>query len=149
VVKTANGLQAVLWTSGWTPKWHGETIYLARDLGNGGEDHTRLVRIRPEDLDAGGMETVFPWRKSDGEGTTPESRGRFAGTMMGVRTRVLVIRITPTAVTRVYCAGLRTRAGHQLRCARWPLRSADPPLGRTDVLRGDHGSSGPHLLHRR
>jgi ubiquinol-cytochrome c reductase iron-sulfur subunit len=101
VVKTANGLQAVLWTSGWTPKWHGETIYLARDLGNGGEDHTRLVRIRPEDLDAGGMETVFPWRKSDGEGTTPESRERIGRIMMGVRNPVMLIRIKPNDVNKV------------------------------------------------
>jgi ubiquinol-cytochrome c reductase iron-sulfur subunit len=101
VVKTANGMQAVLWTSDWTPKWHGETIYLARDLGNGGEDHTRLVRIRPEDLDAGGMETVFPWRKSDGEGTTPESRERIGRIMMGVRNPVMLIRIKPNDVNKV------------------------------------------------
>ena len=30
-----------------------------------------------------------------------------------------------------------------------PVRAPDPPLGRVDVLRGDHGAPGAHLLHRR
>ncbi len=30
-----------------------------------------------------------------------------------------------------------------------PVRAPDPPLGRTDVLRIDHGAPGAHLLHRR
>ena len=46
-------------------------------------------------------------------------------------------------------AGVRVRAEHQLRGARRPVRPADPPLGGTDVLRGDHGPHGPDLLHRR
>ena len=33
VVPTAEGKKAVLWTSGWTPRYHGETIYLARATG--------------------------------------------------------------------------------------------------------------------
>ena len=71
VVPTADGKKAVLWTSGWTPRFKGETIYLARATGMPGE--SPFVKMRPEDLDAGGMETVFPWRESDGDGTTVES----------------------------------------------------------------------------
>ena len=33
-----------------------------------------LALVRPEDLDAGGMETVFPWRRSDGFGESEHSR---------------------------------------------------------------------------
>lgn len=62
-----------LWTSGWTLQNNGVKLYLARDTGAIAESHTtdtgshwstvglsRLVRVRPEDLYAGGMETVFP-----------------------------------------------------------------------------------------
>ncbi|MGH3971536.1 MAG: menaquinol-cytochrome C reductase, partial [Mycobacterium sp.] len=81
VVQTAEGKKAMLWTSGWTPRFSGETIYLARATGQhlGGP----FVRMRPEDMDAGGMETVFPWRESDGDGTSHESRERLQTIMMG------------------------------------------------------------------
>ena len=58
-----------LWTTGWTLHEQGEKLYLARDTGAVAENHdghwstqgiSRLVRVRPEDLDAGAMETVFP-----------------------------------------------------------------------------------------
>ena len=58
-----------LWTSGWTLFDHGEKLYLGRDTGAIAEEHdghistqgvTRLVRMRPEDMQAGGMETVYP-----------------------------------------------------------------------------------------
>ena len=72
VVQTAEGKKAVLWTSGWTPRFKGETIFLARATGST-EGGAPFVKMRPEDLDAGGMETVFPWRESDGDGTTVDS----------------------------------------------------------------------------
>ena len=34
VVPTAEGKKAVLWTSGWTPRFKGETIYMARATGS-------------------------------------------------------------------------------------------------------------------
>ncbi|MBV7281680.1 MULTISPECIES: ubiquinol-cytochrome c reductase iron-sulfur subunit [unclassified Corynebacterium] len=58
-----------LWTSGWTLAEHGTKLYLGRDTGVTAEKHdghyttqgvTRLVRMRPEDLLAASMETVFP-----------------------------------------------------------------------------------------
>jgi len=99
VVPTADGKKAVLWTSGWTPRFKGETIYLARATGMPGE--SPYVKMRPEDLDAGGMETVFPWRESDGDGTTVESHERLSEIAMGVRNPVMLIRIKPTDMSRV------------------------------------------------
>ena len=99
VVPTADGMKAVLWTSGWTPRFHGETIYLARATGRAGE--SPFVKMRPEDLDAGGMETVYPWRESDGDGTTVESEHHLTEIAMGVRNPVMLIRIKPMDMGRV------------------------------------------------
>ncbi|WP_328357627.1 ubiquinol-cytochrome c reductase iron-sulfur subunit [Mycobacterium sp. NBC_00419] len=99
VVPTAEGKKAVLWTSGWTPRFTGETIFLARATGLPGE--SPFVKMRPEDLDAGGMETVFPWRESDGDGTTFESHEKLAEIGMGVRNPVMLIRIKPVDMSRV------------------------------------------------
>lgn len=99
VVPTADGKKAVLWTSGWTPRFKGETIYLARATGlNGGPPFTKM---RPEDIDAGGMETVFPWRVSDGDGTTVESHEQLQTVAMGIRNPVMLIRIKPSDMGRV------------------------------------------------
>ena len=99
VVPTAEGPKAVLWTSGWTPRFHGETIFLARATGNTGE--SPFVKMRPEDIDAGGMETVFPWRESDGDGTTVESEHKLTEIALGVRNPVMLIRIKPGDMSRV------------------------------------------------
>jgi ubiquinol-cytochrome c reductase iron-sulfur subunit len=99
VVPTAEGDKAVLWTSGWTPRFKGETIYLARATGRPGE--SPFVKMRPEDLDAGGMETVFPYRESDGDGTTVESHERLSEIAMGVRNPVMLIRIKPVDMPKV------------------------------------------------
>jgi ubiquinol-cytochrome c reductase iron-sulfur subunit len=99
VVPTADGLKAVLWTSDWTPRYKGETIYLGRATGRPGE--SPFTKIRPEDIDAGGMETVFPWRASDGDGTTVESAEKLMHVSMGVRNPVMLIRIKPVDMPRV------------------------------------------------
>ncbi|MCW2690699.1 MAG: menaquinol-cytochrome c reductase iron-sulfur subunit precursor [Mycobacterium sp.] len=99
VVPTAEGKKAVLWTSGWTPRFAGETIYLARATGATG--NAPYVKLRPEDIDAGGMETVFPWREEDGDGTTVESHERLTEIALGVRNPVMLIRIRPTDMSRV------------------------------------------------
>ncbi|SFB36410.1 menaquinol-cytochrome c reductase iron-sulfur subunit precursor [Amycolatopsis marina] len=49
-----------LWHTGWQPI-DGETVYLRRHTG----DPEEIVLVRPEDLDAGAMETVFPFRESE------------------------------------------------------------------------------------
>jgi len=99
VVPTAEGMKAVLWTSGWTPRFEGETIYLARATGRPG--NSPYVKMRPEDIDAGGMETVFPWRESDGDGTTVESEHHPFDIAMGVRNPVMLIRIRAVDMKRV------------------------------------------------
>ena len=99
VVPTADGLKAVLWTSDWTPRYKGETIYLGRATGRPGE--SPFIKMRPEDIDAGGMETVFPWREEDGDGTTVESHERLGHIAMGVRNPVMLIRIKPVDMPRV------------------------------------------------
>jgi len=99
VVPTADGMKAVLWTSGWTPRYHGETIYLARATGSAST--SPFIKMRPQDLDAGGMETVFPWRESDGDGTTPESQEKLRAINQGVRNPVMLIRVRPTDMPRV------------------------------------------------
>lgn len=99
VVPTANGMKAMLWTSGWTPRYHGETIYLARATGS--HSGAPFIRMRPEDVDAGGMETVFPWRESDGDGTTMESHEKLITIKMGIRNPVMLIRIRPSDMPRV------------------------------------------------
>jgi ubiquinol-cytochrome c reductase iron-sulfur subunit len=49
-----------LWHTAWKPE-KGEKVYLRRHTG-----HFHDVElVRPEDLDAGGFETVFPFRESD------------------------------------------------------------------------------------
>jgi len=98
VVPTADGPKAVLWTSGWTPRFQGETIWLARATG---DSHSPFIKMRPEDLDAGGMETVFPWRESDGDGTTVESHETLSHIQMGVRNPVMLIRIKPQDMSKV------------------------------------------------
>src|SRR6202012_5393239 len=98
VVPTADGKKAVLFTSGWTPRFKGETIYLARATGQGTGPY---VKMRPEDIDAGGMETVFPWRESDGDGTTVESHEKLTAILTAVRNPVMLIRIKPTDMSRV------------------------------------------------
>jgi ubiquinol-cytochrome c reductase iron-sulfur subunit len=99
VVPTADGMKAVLWTSGWTPRYHGETIFLARATGS--HSGAPFVKMRPEDMDAGGMETVFPWRESDGDGTTAESHEKLNVIKMGIRNPVMLIRIRPTDMPRM------------------------------------------------
>ena len=99
VVQTADGKKAVLWTSGWTPRFHGETIYVARATGE--SLGAPFVKMRPEDIDAGGMETVFPWRESDGDGTTVESHEKLTAILTAVRNPVMLIRIKPPDMQRV------------------------------------------------
>ncbi|WP_278265525.1 ubiquinol-cytochrome c reductase iron-sulfur subunit [Nocardia sp. AG03] len=73
-----------LWVSGWTPDYPGETIYIRRDTGRPQD----VVLVRPEDLDAGAMETVFPWKEKwrGDEHETLQS-------LRGIRNAVMLIRL--------------------------------------------------------
>jgi ubiquinol-cytochrome c reductase iron-sulfur subunit len=101
VVQIADGKKAAeLWTSGWTPRYHGETIYVSRATA-GEQLQGPLIKMRPEDIDAGGMETVFPWRESDGDGTTVESHEKLTAIFNAVRNPVMLIRIKPADLPKV------------------------------------------------
>jgi ubiquinol-cytochrome c reductase iron-sulfur subunit len=47
--------------TGWKHRFPGEVVYLRRNTGNPEE----VSLVRPEDLDTGAMETVFPFRESE------------------------------------------------------------------------------------
>ena len=105
-----------LWTSGWslldTPEV--EKLYLARDTGIAAEKdehghyHTnglaRLVRVRPEDLAAGGMETVFPLLPEDvirhGD-KTKDVYEQHMHSIHGPRNAVMLIRLRSEDANRV------------------------------------------------
>ncbi|WP_336086031.1 cytochrome bc1 complex Rieske iron-sulfur subunit [Nocardia sp. SSK8] len=80
----AKGDKSPLWVSGWTPDYPGETIYIRRDTGRPQD----VVLVRPEDLDAGAMETVFPWKEKwrGDEHETLQS-------LRGIRNSVMLIRL--------------------------------------------------------
>ena len=80
----AKGDKSPLWVSGWTPDFEGETIYIRRDTGRP-ED---VVLVRPEDLDAGSMETVFPWKES----WRGDEHATFQS-LRGIRNAVMLIRL--------------------------------------------------------
>ncbi len=78
-----------LHTSGWTPHFPGEKIYLRRDTGN---PHV-VEKVRPADLEAGGMETVFPFRESDlVDSADQTSEQKLLTAMRGGRNPVMLIR---------------------------------------------------------
>ena len=54
------GDDAALWHTGWRPE-NGETVYMRTDTGSLSE----IARIRPEDMEPGSMQTVFPYRESE------------------------------------------------------------------------------------
>ncbi|WP_394285568.1 ubiquinol-cytochrome c reductase iron-sulfur subunit [Corynebacterium sp.] len=108
-----------LWTSGWTLHEQGVKLYLARDIGAIAEKHegeggthytttgvSRLVRVRPEDLAAGGMETVFPLANedvNDGDRYDP-ARDVYENHMHsihGPRNPVMLIRLRTSDAERV------------------------------------------------
>ncbi|MBH0780070.1 cytochrome bc1 complex Rieske iron-sulfur subunit [Nocardia bovistercoris] len=80
----AKGDKSPLWVSGWTPDFPGETIYIRRDTGRIDD----IVLVRPEDMDAGSMETVFPWKEKwrGDEHATLQS-------LRGIRNAVMLIRL--------------------------------------------------------
>lgn len=80
----AKGDKSPLWVSGWTPDYEGQTVFLRRDTGRP-ED---IVLVRPEDLDAGAMETVFPW-KEEWRGDEHET----LQSLRGIRNAVMLIRL--------------------------------------------------------
>lgn len=108
-----------LWTSGWTLQENGVKLYLARDIGAVAEEvetdtgtHftttgiSRLVRVRPEDISAGGMETCYPLAAedvNDGALYDPQSDvyENHMHSIHGPRNSVMVIRLRAREANQV------------------------------------------------
>ena len=108
-----------LWTHGWTMQEKGVKVYLGRDTGAIAELHegvagshystagvSRLVRMRPEDLAAASMETVFPLYPedvNDGDVYDPERDvyEHHMHSLHGPRNAVMLIRLRSEDAKRV------------------------------------------------
>lgn len=108
-----------LWTHGWTMQEKGVKVYLGRDTGAIAELHegvsgshystagvSRLVRLRPEDLAAASMETVFPLYPedvNDGDVYDPERDvyEHHMHSLHGPRNAVMLIRLRSQDAKRV------------------------------------------------
>ncbi|MEJ6014267.1 ubiquinol-cytochrome c reductase iron-sulfur subunit [Corynebacterium sp. H127] len=104
-----------LWTSGWTKANEGAKVYLGRDTSAIAEKHgehysttgvTRLVRMRPEDLSAAAMETVFPLYEedvNDGDNYDPmlDVYEMHMHSIHGPRNAVMLIRLRSADAERV------------------------------------------------
>ena len=108
-----------LWTHGWTMQEKGVKVYLGRDTGAIAELHegvagshystagvSRLVRMRPEDLAAASMETVFPPYPedvNDGDIYDPERDvyEHHMHSLHGPRNAVMLIRLRSEDARRV------------------------------------------------
>jgi ubiquinol-cytochrome c reductase iron-sulfur subunit len=85
-----DGNKSPLLTTGWAPSTPGEKVYLRKDTG----DPTEVALVRPEDMDAGSMQTVFPFRDSE--------RGNEEALIAGLRrsdSPVMLIRLRPGTQT--------------------------------------------------
>lgn len=78
--------------TGWMKQFPDEVVYLRRNTG----DSEEISLVRPEDLDAGGMETVFPFRES--ERGDPEA---LAHALTRADNPVMLIRLRPQDAERV------------------------------------------------
>lgn len=88
-----------LWHTGWQPRFPGEVVYLRRDTGKLDDEDGKLrpvSLVRAEDLDAGAMETVFPYRKSE-EG----DREALANALKRSDNPVMLLRLRPADAARV------------------------------------------------
>lgn len=89
--KDSNGPDS-LWHTPWQHRTPDEVVYMRRNTGNPHE----VVLLRPEDLDAGGMETVFPFREAD-----REDEEALTGIFLRSDAPVMLIRLRPADAARV------------------------------------------------
>ncbi|WP_290060285.1 cytochrome bc1 complex Rieske iron-sulfur subunit [Amycolatopsis solani] len=85
-----------LWHTGWQPNFPGEKVYLRRNTGKPLEEGEEVSLVKAEDLDAGAMETVFPYRESEKD--KPEL---LAAALTRVDNPVMLIRLRPTDAAKV------------------------------------------------
>jgi ubiquinol-cytochrome c reductase iron-sulfur subunit len=81
-----------LWHTPWEAEFPGDVVYMRRYTGN--SQDINLVRV--EDLDAGGMETVFPFHESE-----RNDPARLAETFTRSDTPVMLLRLRPADAERV------------------------------------------------
>ncbi|MFE0027620.1 ubiquinol-cytochrome c reductase iron-sulfur subunit [Amycolatopsis sp. NPDC059021] len=81
-----------LWHTGWQPAHPGEKVYLRRNTGKPEE----IVLVKAEDLDAGAMETVFPFRESE-----RHDEHALSQAFKRSDNPVMLIRLRPTDAARV------------------------------------------------
>ncbi|MEU6643857.1 ubiquinol-cytochrome c reductase iron-sulfur subunit [Saccharomonospora sp. NPDC046836] len=89
--KDANGEDSLAHTA-WQPRVPGEVVYLRRNTGDPGE----VSLVRPEELDAGSMETVWPFRESD-----RASHDTLARALKRSDSPVMLLRLRPDDAARV------------------------------------------------
>jgi ubiquinol-cytochrome c reductase iron-sulfur subunit len=93
--KDTNGPNS-LWHTGWLHQFPGEVVYLRRSTGKPAEGPNDISLVKAEDLDAGGMETVFPFRES--ERNNPAA---LAAALVRSDNPVMLIRLRPADADRV------------------------------------------------
>ncbi|OLR95275.1 cytochrome bc1 complex Rieske iron-sulfur subunit [Actinokineospora bangkokensis] len=80
-----------LWHTGWMST-DGERVFLRRATG----DPEAVVLVKPEDLDAGAMETVFPFRESE-----RDNHEALSAALKRSDNPVMLIRLRPEDAARV------------------------------------------------
>jgi ubiquinol-cytochrome c reductase iron-sulfur subunit len=109
VVPTADGKKAVLWTSGWTPRFKGETIFWPAPPAS---RRSPFVKMRPR------TSTRAAWRPCSRGGVRRRRHHRrvtrrLSEIAMGVRNPVMLIRIKPAT-----CQGGQTQGPGELQLRR-------------------------------
>jgi ubiquinol-cytochrome c reductase iron-sulfur subunit len=80
-----------LWHTGWLSR-NGERVFLRRDVG----DPRVVSLVRPDEVDAGGLETVFPFRESERNNAEALSRA-----LRRSDNPVMLVRLRPEDGARV------------------------------------------------
>lgn len=91
----AKGDDSPLLVTGWRPAFPGEKVYLRRDTGVSDE----VSLIRPEDLEAGTLESAFPFRESE-----RGDKEKLVHALKASDTPIMLIRLRP-GVTATQRAG--------------------------------------------
>ncbi|WP_143342946.1 ubiquinol-cytochrome c reductase iron-sulfur subunit, partial [Crossiella equi] len=76
-------------TTGWKKKTPNEKVFLRRDTGKPDE----VVLVRPEDVEPGGFETVFPYRLTDSQGE--DAHHKLLQALRRSDNPVMLIRLRP------------------------------------------------------
>ncbi len=89
-----------LWHTGWKPNFPGEKVYLRRNSGKPIKvehgEQTEIPLVKVGDLDAGAMETVFPFRESE-----RNDEEALAHALTRIDNPVMLIRLRPTDAAQV------------------------------------------------